>query len=104
MNFQTANGVAVNPQNRFATVSLPFPTPARNAARRPICKGNIRAAPFLRARPSCPRPNHSPNGSTHSTLSLIAKKVLCPCLAAVVIAKVLAYVVQFCAFILLLLR
>jgi hypothetical protein len=91
MNFQTTTRV-IDPQNYFATVSLPFPAPVGDVIAVPASRRRVRARP-RRARL---------DGS--GGIRVVARKILVPCLAALVVGKALSYFVQFSAFLLFLLN
>ena len=61
----------------------------------PVCAGKPKARP---------RPNRSATPQANSVASLVLKKILCPCLAALVLGKALSYVAELSTFVLFLLR
>jgi len=114
MNFPNADEFVVAPGNFFAPVSRPF-NPVENwatrrkmmnppAARMPVCPRSLRAAPHPPARSSCPRPGRVASQAGSFEFGPTARKVLLPCLAALLFGKTLSYAVELFAGVLFLLR
>ncbi len=91
MKYQTANQI-VDPQKYFASVSLPFPAPVGTDRLVRISRPRLRPARSMATR------------AGNFSLRLTAKKVLYPCLAALVAGQAISYAVQFFAFLFFLLH
>src|SRR5262245_56944141 len=93
-------GVASAYKRNFAAVPVSF-NPTR---RLPACARQVRAGPHLPARPCRLRPDREANSLTTPVFKATAKKVLIPCVAAVVVGKTTSYLVESFAFIWFMLR
>ena len=81
-----------------------FPLSYHRARKMPVCSRPFRAAPPLPARPCRQGQSRLTNSRKRAVFGPTAKKVVIPCLAALVFGKTLSYVVELCGFIFFMLR